>query len=332
MAYSARSVHGVATWDACAFPSPRYRRSSVAVIGAATVASAWLIAAAVGLTAAWTLAASLHARFAVRTMAPMAFQVAAAFPDPSARRAAALADLPRVLTARDAAQDVAVGTQQPDAWAWTSPPVGAMPLSAQAPLAAAMRLPPPPAKPEAAAPASDRVAALPPPQPAAKTRARSAEGRDDSISLPDRDSRTAIYDIAGQAVYLPNGDRLEAHSGLGSKRDDPRYVSVKNRGATPPNTYRLVLREQLFHGVRAIRLVPASDNNMFGRDGILAHSYMLGPSGQSNGCISFRNYPAFLRAFLNGEVERLVVVARLHPGTERAARARRGDRVASNER
>ena len=37
---------------------------------------------------------------------------------------------------------------------------------------------------------------------------------------------------------------------------------------------------------------------MFGRDGILAHSYMLGPNGQSNGCLSFRDYPKFLRAFL----------------------------------
>ena len=38
---------------------------------------------------------------------------------------------------------------------------------------------------------------------------------------------------------------------------------------------------------------------------------MLGPNGQSNGCVSFRNYPAFLNAFLRGEFERLVVVDRL---------------------
>jgi Tlde1 domain len=133
-----------------------------------------------------------------------------------------------------------------------------------------------------------------------------------SVSLPpDSDSHTAIYDIAARTVYLPDGHRLEAHSGLGSHLDDPRYVSTKGQGPTPPNVYNLALRERLFHGVRAIRLVPVEDGKMFGRDGILAHSFMLGPSGQSNGCVSFRNYPAFLNAYLRGEVNRLVVVEHL---------------------
>jgi hypothetical protein len=132
------------------------------------------------------------------------------------------------------------------------------------------------------------------------------------LSLPlDSGGRTAIYDIAARTVYLPNGTRLEAHSGLGSLLDNPRYVRTKMQGPTPPNVYNLTLREELFHGVRAIRLVPVRDEKMFGRDGILAHSYMLGPSGQSNGCVSFRNYPAFLNAFLKGEVDRLIVVDRL---------------------
>jgi hypothetical protein len=56
------------------------------------------------------------------------------------------------------------------------------------------------------------------------------------------------------------------------------------QGATPPNVYKLTLREQLFHEVRAIRLNPVDGNRMYGRAGILAHSYMLGPNGQSNGC------------------------------------------------
>jgi hypothetical protein len=132
------------------------------------------------------------------------------------------------------------------------------------------------------------------------------------LSLPlDTDSRTAIYDIAARTVYLRNGQKLEAHSGLGSHLDDTRYVNTKGRGPTPPNVYNLALRERLFHGVRAIRLIPADDEKMFGRDGMLAHTYMLGPSGQSNGCVSFRNYPAFLNSFLKGEVDRLVVVEHL---------------------
>jgi hypothetical protein len=36
------------------------------------------------------------------------------------------------------------------------------------------------------------------------------------------------------------------------------------------------LREELFHGVHAIRLNPVGGGNMFGRDGMLAHTYMLG--------------------------------------------------------
>ena len=123
--------------------------------------------------------------------------------------------------------------------------------------------------------------------------------------------RTAIYDITAQTVYLPSGERLEAHSGLGDLMDNPRHVREKNRGATPPNTYELKLRESLFHGVQAVRLTPVGDSEMFNRDGILAHSYMLGPSGQSNGCVSFKDYPKFLRAYLRGEIDRIVVVSRL---------------------
>src|SRR5262249_29246092 len=126
-----------------------------------------------------------------------------------------------------------------------------------------------------------------------------------SILSPGPNSRTALYDIAAHTVYLPNGNRLEAHSGLGSMLDNPRYIDVKRRGPTPPNVYQLTLRERLFHGVRTIRLNPVEDDQMFGRDGMLAHSYMLGPSGQSNGCVSFKDYRKFLQAFLRGEVDRL---------------------------
>jgi hypothetical protein len=81
------------------------------------------------------------------------------------------------------------------------------------------------------------------------------------------------------------------------------------------------MREEPFHGIRAIRLVPVGDGKMFGRDGLLAHSYMLGPNGQSNGCVSFGDYPAFLDAYLKGEVDRLVVVEHLAtaPGPKTAS-------------
>jgi Protein of unknown function (DUF2778) len=130
-------------------------------------------------------------------------------------------------------------------------------------------------------------------------------------SLSAADSQTAVYDIAAHTVYMPNGRRLEAHSGLGNLMDDPSYINAKGRGPTPPNVYDLTLREEPFHGVRAIRLNPVDESKMFGRDGILAHTYMLGPNGQSNGCVSFNNYNAFLTAYLSGEVTRLVVVDHL---------------------
>ena len=107
---------------------------------------------------------------------------------------------------------------------------------------------------------------------------RELTGDVDPLSLPDDDGRTAIYDIAAHAVYLPNGRRLEAHSGLGSLKDNPRHVHVEMRGATPPNVYNLSLRERLFRGVRAIRLTPVDSGRMYGRDGMLAHSYLHGPN------------------------------------------------------
>ena len=127
----------------------------------------------------------------------------------------------------------------------------------------------------------------------------------------ERPVRTAIYDITAKIVHMPNGEKLEAHSGLGAMMDDPRHVHVRARGPTPPNVYNLRMREALFHGVAAIRMLPENEKLMFGRDGILTHSYLRGPSGQSAGCVSFRDYSKFLRAFQRGEVTRIIVVPSL---------------------
>jgi len=127
------------------------------------------------------------------------------------------------------------------------------------------------------------------------------------------DNTTAVYDITAHVVYLPDGTKLEAHSGLRERLDDPRYVNERMRGATPPHLYDLTLRESLFHGVQALRLTPVGgEGAIYGRSGLLAHTYMLGPNGDSNGCVSFRNYDAFLRAYRNGQIKRLAVVARLN--------------------
>ncbi|WCK01283.1 DUF2778 domain-containing protein [Agrobacterium tumefaciens] len=134
----------------------------------------------------------------------------------------------------------------------------------------------------------------------------------DAVPWPDRGNGTAIYDISSGVVHMPNGEKLEAHSGIGKMRDNPDYVHVRMRGSTPPSSYRLTMREARFHGVEAIRLTPESGVNPHGRDGLLAHTYMLAKRGESNGCVVFRDYPRFLAAFKRGEIKRMVVVPKLN--------------------
>ena len=177
--------------------------------------------------------------------------------------------------------------------------------------------------------AATQIAAHAPP-PAAAPHVAPPQVSNKLAALPGPGSRTAVYDISAHTVYLPSGQKLEAHSGLGDKLDNPRYVNVRMRGPTPPNVYDLTLRGELFHGVRAIRLNPVDDGKMYGRDGMLAHTYMLGPNGQSNGCVSFRDYQRFLQAYLKGEVDRLVVVAHLGNAPAPMAHRTRDDRYALN--
>jgi hypothetical protein len=119
---------------------------------------------------------------------------------------------------------------------------------------------------------------------------------------------TALYDINKRAVYLPDGERLEAHSGFGKWMDDPESVARKDVGVTPPNVYAVAFREKPFHGVRALRMKPVGGGNMYGRDGILAHSYLLGEAGASNGCLSVRDYDKFLQAYEDGKFDRIIVL------------------------
>jgi hypothetical protein len=126
---------------------------------------------------------------------------------------------------------------------------------------------------------------------------------------PPYDRSTAVYDISAHTVYLPDGSKLEAHSGLGSKLDDPSSAKIRMHGVTPPHIYELTPREALFHGVPALRLNPiGGEDSIYGRSGLLAHSFMLGPNGDSNGCVSFRDYNAFLNAYRNQGIKKLAVV------------------------
>ena len=132
------------------------------------------------------------------------------------------------------------------------------------------------------------------------------------------DSETAVYDISAHIVYLPDGSKLEAHSGLGDTRDDPSHVSEPRVGATPPAIYELKPREQLFHGVQALRMNPV-EGSALGRTGLLVHSYMLGPNGDSNGCVSIRDYDRFLAAYQKGDFKRLAVVSSIAAATRQSS-------------
>lgn len=124
----------------------------------------------------------------------------------------------------------------------------------------------------------------------------------------------AYFDLSAGVVYMPNGEKLEAHSGIGKMRDNPAYVHVKMKGPTPPGTYKVTMRESLFHGVEAVRLTPVAGTAQHGRDGFLAHSYLLRNRGDSHGCVAFANYPRFLKAFKRGEISQMVIVKSMKGG------------------
>ena len=91
-----------------------------------------------------------------------------------------------------------------------------------------------------------------------------------------------------------------------------RYVDKRMTGPTPPNVYDLKLREAPFKGIARH---PADPDRQF-QDARPrrhpAHPYHPGPRpAQSNGCVSIKDYDAFVNAFDRGEIDRIVVVERL---------------------
>lgn len=157
---------------------------------------------------------------------------------------------------------------------------------------------------------SDRtkIAATAPVEPAKRTVLPSSPS-----VMPARQRPTAVYDISSTTLYLPNGDRLEAHSGRKQNRDNAKAVHLRNEGPTPPGEYILSMREKPFYGVNALRMTPTRASYTFGRDGFLAHSYLAGPGGDSHGCLSVKNYAKLLRAYRKGQVKQIRVVKQYGP-------------------
>ncbi len=351
MSDTATAFCDVRSFDGRAFPPVDTRRlirivrtfGDTVIIGLAAVAAIGLLVGTVTVAAAWLLNTAVSSNPQLRAQAPRGPETLALVRH--ATRLAAATDLSIPTVASNDVAELPRATFEAQ-WAdmmGSAPASGAVPAQERSVVQAHSALPPPkpalektngvplprpyPAAREIAQapveevgpPAPQQVAAVAPPPAAPSDEKRLAPQpvHNKSMALPDPDSRTAVYDISARTVYMPNGRKLEAHSGFGEKMDNPRFVHVRMRGATPPNVYQLTMREKLFHGVRAIRLNPLDDSKMFGRDGMLAHTYMLGPNGQSNGCVSFKDYDAFLNAYLNGEVDRLVVVS--HMGDAPAA-------------
>ena len=71
------------------------------------------------------------------------------------------------------------------------------------------------------------------------------------------------------------------------------------------------MREARYHGVEAIRMLPTDHKRMHGRNGILAHTSLVRGTNGSHGCVAFKDYDKFLKAFKRGEVKKLVVVPRM---------------------
>jgi hypothetical protein len=124
-------------------------------------------------------------------------------------------------------------------------------------------------------------------------------------------TKVAIYDVSNATVYLPDGTKLRAHSGIGGMRDNPRYEHVKMRGPTPAGVYRLSMREERFYGVEAIRMTSIDGRDPKNRTGLLTHTNLLRGQKGSHGCVAFQNYQPFLRAFKRGQITMMIVVPEL---------------------
>ncbi len=190
----------------------------------------------------------------------------------------------------------------------------AVPLPPRAPVARLASIKRQAVEPETPSQETLELASLPPPAetPAPNTfnffRKLFADPDQAAQAMLASNPKTAIYDITRRVVYLPNGDKLEAHSGFGEFMDDPTTVDRKNLGVTPPNVYTVTVREKPFHGVRALRMTPVNKTLMYGRNGILAHSFLLGEAGASNGCLSIKEYEKFLQAYDNGAFRKIIVL------------------------
>src|SRR5580704_8563489 len=229
------------------------------VTGLAALAAVSVTVACVTAAAGWILATVLSANADLHTRAPIGLGTAALVdPYPELADTGDLGGLtPAPTEPADAANfsfqaQLEAEMPRPAAAAISAPVIAAL-LAPHSALEITQSVPTPtprplggphgPAKPDVTrlpvGQPAPQVATTAPPPPTASPQKPSftREARLDTTAPPESDSRTAVYDIEAHTVYLPDGEKLEAHSGLGDKLDDPRYVNVRDRGPTPPNVY-----------------------------------------------------------------------------------------------
>ncbi len=149
------------------------------------------------------------------------------------------------------------------------------------------------------------------------------EDEDDApIARPlfGRSKGVAVYDISAGVVYMPNGEKLEAHSGNRRHARQPEICACADEGPDAARHLqghhaRIPLPRR---GSRAPD--PVDGIAPHGRVGLLAHSYLLRKRGDSHGCVAFANYPKFLAAFKRGEIKQMVIVTSMKGGFSRPAK------------
>jgi hypothetical protein len=84
-----------------------------------------------------------------------------------------------------------------------------------------------------------------------------------------------------------SGVAFQGYSGAGTGKNNPAFQSVHNVGPIPVGFYSILSPvDSADHGPYVLRLIPAQENQMFGRAGFLMHGdSKTAPGTASQGCI-----------------------------------------------
>ncbi len=130
-------------------------------------------------------------------------------------------------------------------------------------------------------------------------------------------NKTAIYDISAATVYLPSGEKLEAHSGIATCATIRAMLTRRC----------VALRHRALISFRCVKAYSTGSKQCVCSQPMVAirttatacwrtHTCCAGQD--SNGCVVFKDYARFLRAFKRGEVNRMIVVTSMSSSSKPA--------------